>query len=50
MMEGSKGWIRQAQPGKWPAKQTAEKFAPIAEEAFRRAVEEDIRALMGGGE
>lgn len=48
MREGSPGWIRPAQDGKYPAKTTADQLRPIAEEAFRRAVELDIRGIVGG--
>lgn len=48
MVEGSKGWIAPAQAGKWPAKTTADLLRPVAEEAFEKAVEEDIRRLLGG--
>lgn len=48
MVEGSPGWLVPAQEGKWPAKQTSDLLAPVAEQAFRRAMEDDIAALMPG--
>ena len=48
MVEGSPGWKVPAQEGKWPAKQTAAAVQPVAEQAFRRAMEEDIARLVGG--
>jgi hypothetical protein len=52
MVEGSKGWIAKAQPGKFPARTVAQQIAPIAEEAFRAAAEADIRQriqdMVGG--
>jgi hypothetical protein len=46
MMEGSKGWIAPAQPGKWPARSTSEVVQPIAEQLFAKAVEHDIQAHL----
>jgi hypothetical protein len=48
MVEGSKGWNVPAQPGKYPARTVSQEMTPLAEEAFRRAVEADIKALLGG--
>jgi hypothetical protein len=48
MVEGSRGWIAPAQEGKWPARQVAEIYQPVAEELFSKAVEADIRAAMPG--
>lgn len=48
MVEGSKGWLVPAQEGKWPARQTAERFQPIAEETFTRAIEQDVKRFLGG--
>lgn len=48
MTQDSPGWLRPAQPGKYPARAVAEKLQPLAEEAFRRAMAEDVRAAMGG--
>jgi hypothetical protein len=47
MMEGAKGWIVPAQPGKFPARTVSQEMLPLAEQAFTAAVEADIRALMG---
>jgi hypothetical protein len=46
MMEGSSGWIRKAVPGKYPARTVAQQMGPVAEQAFRRAVEEDIAKML----
>lgn len=48
MMEGSKGWIAPAREGLHPAKTTAEMFQPVAEQAFERAVTEDIQRALEG--
>lgn len=52
LVEGSKGWIVPAQPGKWPAKTVADQIRPVAEAAFAEAMKEDIenylRATLGG--
>jgi hypothetical protein len=48
MVEGSKGWIRPATEGKWPARQTAAIYQPVAEEVFKAAVEEDLRHALPG--
>lgn len=48
MAEGSRGWIVPAQEGKWPAKQTAELYQPLAEQAFQAAVAEDVRSIIPG--
>lgn len=48
MMEGSKGWVTKPTEGKWPARTVAENLRPVAEQAFRRAMEEDIARLLGG--
>ena len=47
MIEGGKGWLAPAKDGKWPAQTTANQLRPVAEEAFARAVEEDVRRLLG---
>lgn len=49
MVEGSKGWIAPPTEGKWPARTVAQQLQPVAEEAFKRAIEEDVRRLLGGG-
>ncbi len=50
MMEGSQGWIRPAQPGKWPARVTGDALKPAAEGAFAAGVEKDVAALLDGKE
>lgn len=47
MTEDSRGWQQKAQPGKFPAKTVADQMQPIADAAFKRAVEEDVKQLMG---
>jgi hypothetical protein len=48
MVEGSKGWVTKAVDGKWPARTVAETLQPIAEEAFKLAMQEDIERILGG--
>jgi hypothetical protein len=48
MVEGSKGWLVPAQPGKFPARHTADRIRPAAERAFAAAVAADIRQIVGG--
>jgi hypothetical protein len=48
MVEGSPGWITKATDGKWPARTVAETLQPIAEKAFRDAMQEDIERILGG--
>jgi hypothetical protein len=47
MTEDSTGWKAPAIPGKYPAKTVAEMFKPIAEQAFKKALEEDVRNYLG---
>lgn len=47
MTEDSPGWQAPAIPGKYPAKITAEKIKGIAEQAFKQAMEEDVRRYLG---
>ncbi|CAB4137253.1 hypothetical protein UFOVP326_15 [uncultured Caudovirales phage] len=47
MVEGSSGWVVPAQEGRWPARTVAQQLAPVAEQAFRRAMEEDVKRMMG---
>lgn len=47
MMEGSPGWRVPARPGLNVAQSVADEIRPIAEEAFPRAVEIDIRRMLG---
>jgi hypothetical protein len=49
MMEGSPGWVRGPTAGYWPARTVSETLGPVAEEAFRAAVEEDIARIVAGG-
>ena len=46
MVEGGKGWIAPAQPGRHVAQQTADQVRPMAEQAFAAAVEADVRAAL----
>ena len=48
MKEGSKGWVRPAMPGYWPARSTAAKVEGVAEEIIRGAMATDISAMLGG--
>lgn len=48
MSEDSRGWIRPAQPGKFPAKEAVETYRPIAEQAFKAALQKDVDAILGG--
>lgn len=47
MVEGSKGWIAKATPGKYPARTVAEQIRPLVEQTFRDAVTEDIKGMLG---
>ncbi|MFT8945947.1 MAG: hypothetical protein ABF876_05120 [Acetobacter aceti] len=47
MAEGAPGWVRPAQPGRWPARTAAEQIQPVAEEAFKAAAEADVKAYLG---
>ena len=49
MSERSRGWIAPAQPGKFPARTVADQVRPLAAEMFKAAVQEDIKAILGGG-
>ena len=46
MVEGSAGWIAPAREGYWPARTTSATLRPVAEEAFTRAMEADVKALL----
>ena len=46
MSEDSKGWRAPAREGFHPAKTVADKLRPVAEEAFRKAVELDVRRML----
>lgn len=48
MTEDSPGWKARAIPGKYPAKTVMDKIKPIAEQAFKKAMEEDVRRYFGG--
>lgn len=39
--------VAPAQDGKWPAKTVADEMQPIAERAFAKTAEEDVRRLLG---
>jgi hypothetical protein len=47
MSEDSSGWIVPAKPGYFPARAAVEQVRSAAEQAFARAVEEDIRRALG---
>lgn len=47
MIEGGKGWIAPAQPGKFPARSTMEMLAPVAEASFAEAVKKDVQSMLG---
>ena len=47
MVEGSKGWMMPAQPGKFPARTTADALRPVAQGLFTAAMEADIRRILG---
>lgn len=46
MSERSSGWLVPAQPGKFPARTTAERIGPVAEKTFGAAAAEDLGHLM----
>ena len=46
MVEGSKGWIAPAIEGKHPARTVAEQLRPIADTLFKKAMQEDVKALL----
>ncbi|MCK7579806.1 MAG: hypothetical protein MZV65_31705 [Chromatiales bacterium] len=48
MSEDSQGWIRPAQPGKFPAKAAVDTYRPLAEQAFKAALQKDVDAILGG--
>ncbi|WP_431860139.1 hypothetical protein [Azospirillum sp.] len=48
MIEGSPGWKAPAVEGKWPARTVAQQLQPVAEQAFGKAIEEDVKRLLGG--
>lgn len=48
MGEWSPGWLRPAQPGKFPARTALNDFRDLTEQAFGAALERDVAALMGG--
>lgn len=49
MVEDSPGWLAPAQPGKHPARTTADRLRPVAEQAFGAAVVTDLKQILGGG-
>ena len=46
MTEDSPGWKAPAIPGKYPAKTVADQIRPIAEQAFKKAMEADARRYL----
>ena len=46
MSEDSQGWLVKAREGAWPAKTSAEQLRPVAEKAFAKAVENDIKRVL----
>lgn len=48
MSEKSRGWIKPAVEGHHVARTVADQLRPLAEPVFRRAMEEDVKALIGG--
>lgn len=48
MMEGSAGWQRTAQPGRFPMKTALDKYRGAADQIFQAAVQQDVAALLGG--
>lgn len=49
MTEDSKGWIAPARPAMQPARQVADELRPVAEEAFQRALAEDVKRMLTPG-
>jgi len=49
MGEWSPGWLRPAQPGKFPARTALEDFKDLAQTAFSAALNRDLQAIIGGG-
>jgi hypothetical protein len=49
MVEGSSGWIVPAKPGRYPAKTAADEMRPVAEKAFKQALEDDLARIFNGG-
>ena len=47
MVEGGKGWMAKATPGRFPARTVADQLRPVAEDLFQAAVEADVKALLG---
>lgn len=45
MSEGSAGWIRRAQPGKFPAQQTSQTMTLVAQRVLERALQADLAML-----
>jgi hypothetical protein len=49
MGEWSPGWLRPAQPGKFPARTALQDISGLAQTAFAAALQRDIAAIVGGG-
>lgn len=47
MIEGGRGWIAKATPGKYPARTVADQVRPLAERLFAAAVAADVQAMLG---
>jgi len=47
MIEGSPGWQRPAQPGRFPLKTAVDQYRPVAARIFQEAVQQDVAALLG---
>lgn len=50
MSEDSTGWISKGTKAYRPAQHAAERLRPVAEDAFRRAVGEDVKRYLGAGQ
>lgn len=47
MMEGGSGWLRPAQPGRFPMKTALDKYRGAADQIFQAAVQQDVASLLG---
>ncbi len=47
MIEGSSGWLRPAQPGRFPLKSAVDQYRGAAERIFQEAVRQDVAAFLG---
>lgn len=48
MIEGSSGWVRPTQPGRFPLKAAVDQYRVAAEHIFQEAVRQDVAAMMNG--